>query len=84
MIGVIMGFIGSWMSGLGTLLMADEEGDTYPLYCDNAPTVRALDSAFPGFITDNHCVDNSAVEGKKINYSTDGFMLVGFDVVEED
>lgn len=44
--GMIREFHGSWMSGLGTLVIEDELGCIHHVPCDNAPTVRALEGAF--------------------------------------
>jgi hypothetical protein len=79
--GTIEGFRGSWMSGLGYLII---NGHGVP--CDNGATVRALESAFGGVIAEGHTVNREAIEGKEVFYSTD-FMgvLEGFTpVMEED
>ena len=82
MIGKIVGLNGSWGSGLATLTIETEEG-TQCIFCDNAPAVRALDEAFPGFISEGHTFNNLAIKGKVIDYST-GFtgILEDFDIVE--
>ena len=64
--GTIVGFNGSWMSGLATLILEDDQ-----VFCDNGATVRVLDAAYPGFITEGHRVDDSVIRGKVIYYDTD-------------
>ena len=86
--GKIVAFSGVWDSGLGYLII-EVNPDTllsrqisFP--CENGQTVRALDSCFGGVITDNHCVDNSAIEGREILFSVDFMnLLEGFTPVEE-
>lgn len=78
--GTIIGFAGSWGSGLGVLMFSDHA----PVHCDNAQTVRALDSCFGGFISPNHAVNPEAIHGKRISFSTDALgLLEGFSPVEE-
>ena len=77
--GTITGFGGSWLSGIGYL-----EIDNVPVPCENAPTVRALDGAFGDVIAAGHTVDQDAVIGKVIYYSTDDMgLLDGFTPEEE-
>jgi len=78
--GKIIGFRGSWGSGLGYLIIQTENGiEQVP--CDNAPTVRALDAAFGNVITRGHTVNQGAIKDKEIYYSV-GFVLEGFTPVE--
>ena len=83
--GTIVGFSGSWMSGLGALIIREDKGRLHNVPCDNGTTVRSLDAAFDGFISENHCVDNNAICGKEIYWSYDemGLCLEGFTPVEE-
>lgn len=85
-IGKIIDFQGSWMSGLATLVVENEEtGQTESIFCDNSPTVRALAAAFGGVIGPGHTANVKAIRGKRINYSTDNLglgILEGFDIVE--
>jgi hypothetical protein len=76
----IIGFYGSWSSGLATLRVI-EDGQEKDIPCDNAPTVRALDAMFPGFIMPGHVITNAAIRGKKIKYCMDdmGIVLGGLD-----
>lgn len=82
--GTIVGLEGSWGSGIAHLVL-EYEGETVRVPCDNGPTVRALDSAFPGFITPGHSADNGVIAGQEIYYTYDdmGLMLAGFTPVEE-
>lgn len=64
--GRIMGFYGSWMSGLATLAL-----DTGQVMCDNAPTVRALEAAFGGVIGPAHTASVKKIKGRSIYYKTD-------------
>jgi hypothetical protein len=82
--GKIMGFQGSWSSGLATLIIQKENGETDFVHCENAPTVRALDGAFGNVITEGHMVNNEAIKGKEIYYSIGSFgILEGFTPIEE-
>jgi hypothetical protein len=73
--GKIEGFYGSWQSGIATLAVGGVE-----VFCDNAPTVRALDAAFGKVITSDHQVSQKAIVGKDIVYSMDemGLMMAAF------
>jgi len=77
--GVINGFRGSWMSGLGQLVI-----DGIAIPCDNAPTVRALEAAFGGVIAPGHTVSQEAIQGKEVYYSMDdmGLVLESFTPVD--
>jgi hypothetical protein len=77
--GTINAFRGSYMSGLGYLII-----DGQPVMCENAQTVRSLDGAFGDVIAKNHTVNNDAIAGKEIVYSVDDMgILMGFTPVEE-
>ena len=78
--GKIIGFQGSWGSGLGYLVL--EGGIAIP--CDNGATVRALDACFGGVITDTHTVNNDAIRGKEIVYETDWLGLLEWFAPRED
>ena len=80
--GTIIGFRGSWNSGIAHLIIQKEDGTIEHIPCDNAPTVRALDSAFENVINANHTVNQNAIKGKKIRYSVD-IVLEGFTPLEE-
>lgn len=73
--GKIVGFYGSWGSGLAQLQIETEKG-LVSVPCDNGPTVRALNALFPGFIAKGHTIDNSVIKGQKITYEMDDMGLV--------
>jgi DNA/RNA endonuclease YhcR with UshA esterase domain len=76
--GTIKDFKGSWNSGIAFLTVEHEDGTIQLIYCDNAATVRALDSLFGNAICNGHTVNVEAILGKKIEYGLDecGFVLV--------
>lgn len=78
-VGEITGFAGSWHSGLATLYV---DGKAY--HGDNAPLCRALDGALGGFITPGHCVDPSAIVGRRVALYVGDFGLIEGLVAEED
>ena len=83
--GKILAFHGSWQSGLAQLEIQDSETGAVELVpCDNAPTVRALASAFPDVIGSGHTVNQKAIAGKEIYWSLDvmGLVLGGFTPVK--
>ena len=69
--GTIQTFLGSWSSGIATLVIKDDEEHIHSIPCDNAPTVRALADQFPNVITPGHCVNLEAIKGKEIEYGLD-------------
>lgn len=78
--GVIEDFSGGWNSGIAILSLTD--GTHVP--CENGPTVRALNDAYPGFIRDGHTVDVSVIRGREIAYEmTEYGIMAGFMPVEE-
>ena len=83
--GKIKGFQGSWGSGLGSLVMEDEDGDTILVPCENAQTVRTLEAAFGNVISPGHSVDPAGGHvGREIYYSMDDFgLLLAWTPVEE-
>lgn len=79
--GRIIGFSGSWSSGIAMLTVETEEGIDH-VWCDNPPTVRALDRAFGNVIGEGHTVNQAAIEGREIEYETDALgVLEGFTPV---
>ena len=83
--GKIRGFKGSWMSGLGALVIEDSENGTVEdVHCDNGATVRALDACFGNVIGEGHTVNDKAWKGQEIYWSYDdmGLILGGFTPVE--
>jgi len=83
--GELLEFQGSYMSGLGQLLIMDEEEGMRVIFCENAITVSALENAFGNVIGEAHNVKrNAGFVGKKVFYSVDGFnILTGFTPVKE-
>jgi hypothetical protein len=86
--GKILGFEGSWGSGMGFLTLEDSE--THRLMripCENSSTARALEAAFGNVIGRAHDVkSNGGHIGKEIYWSYDemGLVLGGFTPVEEN
>jgi len=77
--GKILGFRGNWSSGIGHLLLEKEDGGLVHVPCENAPTVRALERAFGGFITPGHTANGAGPVGQWIRYELDDIgMLDGF------
>lgn len=77
--GTISGFSGSWMSGLGMLII-----DGVGIPCENAQTVRALEGAFGDVIAEGHTVNQAAIVGQEIYYSVDFVgVLDGFTPVDQ-
>ena len=74
----IVASIGSWGSGLAQLLVLDAQGRPDRIYCENAPTVRALAGCFPDeeIIGEGHTVNNDALLGKAIVYDVDDLGLL--------
>ena len=62
--GTILGFSGSWGSGIGYLEIKRSDGIIDNVPCDNAPTDRALDAAYGDVITAEHTVNQEAIKGK--------------------
>lgn len=84
--GKILNFGGSWGSGLGFLLIKDSKtGAVESVPCDNACTVRALESAFGNVITTGHTANGNGYKGQEIYWSYDemGLVLGAFTPVAE-
>jgi len=82
--GRIVGFAGSHGSGLAQLLVMTENGIEAPAV-DNGTTVRSLVAAYgDDVIGEGHTVNNEALYDKPIEFSTDGIMMTGFNVPEDD
>jgi hypothetical protein len=81
----ILAFHGSWLSGLATLDVLLANGETYWIHCENAPTVRALDSCFGKVIRPNHTVAIPAeLRVREVVLSVDGMgVLLAFTPVED-
>ena len=79
--GTIVRVGGSWGSGLAELVIDEKVvgdiGGRVAIYCDNAPTVRALESAFGGVIGAGHTVNPKGGHvGQEIYYSTDAIGIL--------
>ena len=76
----ILAFRGSWNSGLGELVLENEDKTVTTIPCDNGPTVRGLQAAFGDFITPNHTASGPGPIGQWIYWSYDdmGLVLGGF------
>lgn len=87
--GKLKGFRGSWESGLGYLLIEDNEtGSVDSIPCDNGPTVRALEACFGNAIDKAHtvkCDQEAGFYDKEVYWSYDdfGLTLAGFTPVDE-
>jgi hypothetical protein len=82
--GTIMGFSGSWGSGLGYLTIKTDKGSVINVAVENAPTVRSLEDAFGNVIAEGHTVNEKAIKGKEIFYSVaDWGVMEGFTPAEE-
>lgn len=81
--GTIQGFEGSLGSGLAILVIKKENGKIDRVSCDNAPTVRALESAYGNVIGAGHTASTKNIKGKEIFYDYTGWgSLAGFVPVE--
>ena len=83
--GKIIGFSGSWGSGIAMLSIEHDDKTTKDYPCENAEMVRALDDAFGNVIADGHSVDVNAIIGKRIEFEmTDYGIIAGFNKLDED
>ena len=78
--GTILGFRGSWSSGIATLVVEDSKGKTREIPCENTATVRALDACYGGVIQSGRTASQEPFVGKKIFYEYDdmGLLLGAF------
>jgi benzoyl-CoA reductase/2-hydroxyglutaryl-CoA dehydratase subunit BcrC/BadD/HgdB len=77
--GKLEHFSGSWQSGLGFLII-----DGIPIPCENAATVRALESCFGGVIQAGNTVSSDSFKGCEVVYSVDEFgLLLRFTPIED-
>jgi hypothetical protein len=80
--GVIVGVYGSYGSGIATMIFEDNE-----VFCENGPTIRALEECFGNVIGEGHTInnENGGHVGQEIVYSVD-FMgiLEGFDIYDPE
>jgi hypothetical protein len=68
----IVGFHGTWYSGLARLIVKHEDGSTNAIPGDSGALGRALINAFD-CAGEGHCIDNEKLEGHRIGYRTDDF-----------
>ncbi len=74
--GTIVGFEGSWGSGLAGLVL-EEHGDRVTVYADSGPLGRALESYYGASCLGN-VIDESRIEGREVMFATDSMgLLVG-------
>jgi hypothetical protein len=64
------------------MVLLMDDGAAVP--CENAPTCRALDQAFPGFIVGSRCADFRRVKGEEVVYGLDEYGLLSFIASSED
>ncbi len=78
--GTIVGFRGSWSSGIAQLMVKDSKGKVKAIPCENTTTVRALDACYGGVIQSDRIANEKPFVGKRIFYEYDemGLMLGGF------
>ena len=83
--GKIIGFSGSWESGLASLQVKDSRtGKIQNLSADNAPLFRALERAFGGVLGAGHTASIANIKGKEIYWvKGDWVDIGGFTPVEE-
>jgi len=86
--GKIVGLQGNWMSGIAELVVDEVIGKAVirtGVYCDNAPTVRALENCFGDVIGPAHTINHHGGHvGKEIYFSTDPVgVLEAFTPVED-
>ena len=81
----IFGFHGSWSSGIATLEVVLANGRTRLVYCENGPTVRALDACFGNVIGPNRTVSVPAhIRDREVVLSLDRMgMLLAVAPVED-
>lgn len=77
--GQIKDFSGTWGSGIAILKVKLDTGKIMNIPSDNAPTVRALESAFGNIISAGHKADIKNAKNKWIFFElTDWGTLKGF------
>ena len=82
--GTILGFSGSWGSGIGYLKIKDSRtGKIKSVACENAETVRALQNAFGDTISEGHTVNpKGGYVGEEIYYQMESWgTMAGFEPV---
>ncbi len=74
--GIILGFRGSWSSGIATLLIKDSKGKIKEIPCENTATVRALDACYGNVISAGRTANQIPFIGKIIFYEYDDLSLL--------
>jgi hypothetical protein len=74
--GTILGFRGSWSSGIAALLIKDSKGKIKEIPCENTATVRALDACYGDVIQSGRTASEKPFVGKKIFYEYDDMGLL--------
>ena len=84
--GEILGFEGSWGSGIGYLLVRNlATGQIERCTCENAPTVRSLQAALGNAIGEGHTISqNAGFVGKIIYYGAGEWLGVGWFCPEDE
>jgi hypothetical protein len=84
--GKILSFSGEWGSGLGRLLIerTDDSGAgvVETVFCENAPTVRALEEFVPELVQ-GHLVRNDKLTGTRVWYEMQGGLLLAIGPDED-
>ena len=75
--GKIKEFCGSWLSGLGQLLIEDSKtGIVQGIPCDNSPTVRSLENAFGNTISEGHTAEGVGYKNQEVFYFCDSMGIL--------
>jgi hypothetical protein len=74
--GTILGFRGSWSSGIAALIIKNEKEKVIEIPCENTATARALDACYGGVIQAGRTVSEKPFMGKKIFYEYDDMGLI--------
>ena len=75
-VGKIIDLKGERGSGIATLTILTNQKERLQVYCDNSPTVRALDAAFGGVVGPGHTFNIEAIRGRWIEFDVDQFGLL--------
>lgn len=82
--GTIKEFKGGWVSGLASLVIEDENGDTTIVSGDSGPIGRALGAMFDA-IGEGHTITHEKIVGQEVYYILDDMglgLLAGIESVE--
>lgn len=75
--GTIVGFRGSWSSGIAQLVVEDDHGKQQSIPCENTATVRALNACYGNVINSGRTANPRSFIGKKIFYEYGEWGLLG-------